>query len=96
MFARHRVHLVAGERSAGGWDVPDWAKTAAASDTVVPGVGHMMMLEEPDRSAARSPGSPGCVAKVSEHSVATRVATEARFRPQLAVSRAAVPAEDET
>ena len=48
VFARHRVHLVAGERSAGGWDVPGWAREAAASSTVIPGVGHMMMLENPD------------------------------------------------
>jgi len=48
VFARHRVNLVAGERSAGGWDVPGWARRAAASSTVVPGVGHMMMLEDPE------------------------------------------------
>jgi len=48
VFARQRVHLVAGERSAGGWDVPGWARDAAASSTVIPGVGHMMMLENPD------------------------------------------------
>ena len=48
VFARHRVHLLAGERSAGGWDVPGWAREAAASSTVIPGVGHMMMLENPE------------------------------------------------
>jgi lipase len=48
VFARHRVHLVAGERSAGGWAVPGWAREAAATSTVIAGVGHMMMLEKPD------------------------------------------------
>jgi len=48
VFARTPVHLVAGERSRAGWDVPDWALSAAASVTVMPGVGHMMMLEDPD------------------------------------------------
>lgn len=48
VFARHRVHLIAGERSSDGWNVPDWARRAAASSTVLPAVGHMMMLEDPD------------------------------------------------
>ncbi|MDN0085247.1 alpha/beta hydrolase [Crenobacter sp. SG2305] len=47
VFERTPVHLVAGERSRDGWDVPDWALDAAASVTVMPGVGHMMMLEDP-------------------------------------------------
>ncbi|MDN0077312.1 alpha/beta hydrolase [Crenobacter sp. SG2303] len=47
VFARTPVHLVAGERSRPGWDVSDWALSAAASVTVMPGVGHMMMLEDP-------------------------------------------------
>jgi len=40
-------HLMAGERSAGAWDVPDFVRRAAATSTVLPGVGHMMMLEDP-------------------------------------------------
>jgi pimeloyl-ACP methyl ester carboxylesterase len=47
VFARHPVHLLAGERSRAGWDVPDWANKSAASFTVLPSTGHMMMLEEP-------------------------------------------------
>ena len=41
-------HLVAGENSRAGWDVPEYVLRAAASLTVQPGVGHMMMLEEPE------------------------------------------------
>jgi len=41
------VHLVAGARSASGWDVPPFVRLSAASSTVLPGVGHMMMLEDP-------------------------------------------------
>jgi len=41
-------HLLAGERSAGGWDVPDFVRGAAATSAVLPGVGHMMMLEDPE------------------------------------------------
>jgi transposase InsO family protein/pimeloyl-ACP methyl ester carboxylesterase len=48
VFAVKPVYLVAGERSSDGWHVPDWARRAAASSTVVPGVGHMMMLERPE------------------------------------------------
>ncbi len=42
------VHLVAGERSRMGWDVPDFVLRRAASMTVQPMVGHMMMLEDPE------------------------------------------------
>ncbi len=38
-------HLVAGERSRGGWDVPEWALRRVTSVTIQPGAGHMMMLE---------------------------------------------------
>lgn len=48
VFGRTPVHLLAGERSASGWAVPEWAVAAAASSTVLPGVGHMMMLEQPE------------------------------------------------
>lgn len=45
VFDRHTVHLVAGERSADGWDVPVWAMERAATFTVIPGTGHLVMLE---------------------------------------------------
>jgi lipase len=47
-FDQVPVHLVAGERSLPGWDLPDWAKAKARSFTVLPGLGHIMMLEDPD------------------------------------------------
>ena len=40
-------HLVAGQRSRDGWDVPDFVAARATSMTIQPGVGHMMMLENP-------------------------------------------------
>jgi lipase len=48
VFERHPIHLVAGERSRGDWDTPDWALAQAKSFTVMPRCGHLMMLEEPD------------------------------------------------
>lgn len=42
------VHLIAGERSRDGWNVPQWALEKAASFTCVPG-GHLMMVEDPAR-----------------------------------------------
>ena len=39
------IHLVAGERSRDGWDVPEFRSARAASLTIQPNVGHMMMLE---------------------------------------------------
>ncbi|CAH2782755.1 MAG: Lactone-specific esterase [uncultured Caballeronia sp.] len=42
------VHLLAGERSASGWDVPEWVKSASVSHVIQPDTGHMMMLEQPD------------------------------------------------
>jgi lipase len=47
VFDRLPVHLVAGERSSAGWKVPEWARNLASSDTLIPAVGHMMMLENP-------------------------------------------------
>ena len=47
VFDAMPVYLVAGERSAPGWGVPDWGRTAAAGSVTMPGVGHMMMLESP-------------------------------------------------
>ncbi len=41
------VHLVAGARSLSGWDVPGFVRAGASSLTVLAGVGHMMMLEDP-------------------------------------------------
>ena len=40
-------HLMAGEHSRTGWDVPDWVAKAATTNTVLPGRGHLMMLEAP-------------------------------------------------
>ena len=42
------IHLIAGERSAQDWDVPDFVRAAAASYVEMPGTGHVMMLEDPD------------------------------------------------
>jgi lipase len=42
------VHLFAGERSRAGWHVPESVQRRAASITVQPRTGHMMMLEEPE------------------------------------------------
>jgi pimeloyl-ACP methyl ester carboxylesterase len=41
------LYLLAGERSAPDWDVPDWVRSAAHRSVIQPGVGHLMMLEEP-------------------------------------------------
>jgi lipase len=48
VFDRHEVYLVAGERSVSNWDVPGWARTAARGSAILPGAGHMMMLEQPE------------------------------------------------
>jgi pimeloyl-ACP methyl ester carboxylesterase len=42
------VHLIAGQKSAGAWGLPDFVRQAAASYTEQPNVGHLMMLEDPD------------------------------------------------
>ena len=42
-----QIYLLAGERSASEWDVPDFVRKAARDSLVIPGTGHMMMLEEP-------------------------------------------------
>lgn len=47
VFERIPVHLVAGERSIAGWDIPVWAREQAASLTIIPNTGHMMMIEDP-------------------------------------------------
>jgi lipase len=46
------VHLLAGERSRAGWHVPESILRRAASMTIQPGTGHMMMLEAPERFLA--------------------------------------------
>jgi hypothetical protein len=46
------MHLVAGAKSTADWDVPDFVRTAAASYTEQPGVGHLMMLEDADAFCA--------------------------------------------
>lgn len=48
VFARTPVHLLAGETSRADWNVPDWALQAARSYTELPGVGHMMMFQQPE------------------------------------------------
>jgi pimeloyl-ACP methyl ester carboxylesterase len=47
LFADVPVHLIAGERSADSWDIPDWAVHTAVSRTIMPHTGHLMMLEDP-------------------------------------------------
>ena len=42
------LHLVAGSRSAGNWNVPEWVRQGAASSLVLAECGHMMMVEDPD------------------------------------------------
>ena len=42
------IHLIAGERSAGDWDVPDFVHNAAESYVEIANAGHLMMLEETD------------------------------------------------
>ena len=41
------VHLIAGERSREGWDVPDFVLSSARSMTVVPNTGHLITIESP-------------------------------------------------
>ncbi len=42
------LHLLAGDKSAADWGVPDFVRDAAASYTEQPGASHLMMLEAPD------------------------------------------------
>ena len=48
VFGTHSVHLVAGDRSRDSWDTPEWALAQAKSLTVMPGCGHLMMLDDPE------------------------------------------------
>jgi pimeloyl-ACP methyl ester carboxylesterase len=45
------VHLLAGSRSAAGWDTPDWANQMCNTRTNIPHTGHLMMIEEPQKFA---------------------------------------------
>ena len=48
VFGRTAVYLVSGARSTNDWHVPAWAAAAASGSVIVAGVGHMMMLEDPE------------------------------------------------
>jgi lipase len=48
VFQRQTVHLVCGERTRDEWHVPAWARELAASEHIVDGAGHLLMLEEMD------------------------------------------------
>lgn len=41
------VYLIAGARSAEGWDVPDWANAGCTMRINIPDTGHLMMAEAP-------------------------------------------------
>lgn len=56
LFEQTPVHLLAGERSAAGWDIPAWARSASQGLTVMPDTGHLMMLEDPAGFAQRVAG----------------------------------------
>lgn len=45
------VHLISGENSQSGWHVPSWLKERAATYTVIPDTGHLMMIERPETFA---------------------------------------------
>jgi pimeloyl-ACP methyl ester carboxylesterase len=49
--AKIPFHLVAGERSRAGWDVPDWLAKAATTNNDIPNTGHLMMLEAAEEFA---------------------------------------------
>ena len=42
------LHLIAGERSAEDWGLPDFVREKARSYTQIPDTGHLMMLEKPE------------------------------------------------
>nr|WP_244602736.1 hypothetical protein [Mesorhizobium delmotii] len=42
------IYLIAGEKSAVGWDVPDWVNAGCTIRINIPGTGHFMMAEEPE------------------------------------------------
>jgi pimeloyl-ACP methyl ester carboxylesterase len=47
------------KKSRAGWDVPLWALERAASYTGIPNVGHMVMLDAPERLGAALAGLLG-------------------------------------
>ena len=53
------VHLIAGARSADGWDVPGWANDLCAVRVNVPDAGHLMMVERPRAFARAVAGAIG-------------------------------------
>jgi pimeloyl-ACP methyl ester carboxylesterase len=42
------LHLIAGERSAKAWGIPEFVRRAARSYVETPDTGHLMMLEDPE------------------------------------------------
>lgn len=52
MSGRTPVHLVAGERSSAGWDVPIFVRASCASDNVIPDCGHLVTIEQPEAFGA--------------------------------------------
>ena len=46
------LYLIAGRRSAEGWDVPDWANSLCAARLNIRNTGHLMMAENPAAFAA--------------------------------------------
>ena len=52
MEAEMPVHLISGSRSASGWDTPVWANQLCTTRINIPGAGHLMMVEAPDRFVA--------------------------------------------
>ncbi|SCB46382.1 alpha/beta fold hydrolase [Rhizobium multihospitium] len=46
------VYLIAGRRSAEGWDVPDWANALCTARINIAETGHLMMAESPDAFAS--------------------------------------------
>lgn len=46
------IHLIAGECSREGWNVPEWAVRLATSDYNIPNTGHLMMVEDPEAFGA--------------------------------------------
>jgi pimeloyl-ACP methyl ester carboxylesterase len=51
VFDRHPVYLLAGERSRGGWNAPDWAFTQCAGQATLASCGHMLAAEQPEAFA---------------------------------------------
>jgi hypothetical protein len=46
VFASTPCHLIAGERSRDGWDVPAWAMLHCGGIELIPSTGHFMMRED--------------------------------------------------